>query len=792
MTILRRLKNAGKYTIFNLIGLTLGLCLTTLIVMLIMYEISFDKFHTNADKILCVLQNDLKDGSINASTPYPLPNTLKNDFPEVKSVVGFNHIMGDRDIDYQNITYSGFSGATVRADVFSIFDFNLLLGKESDVLNGPDKVVISQKTAKKIFGSENPVGKEIQLRKIHFTITGVFDDLPDNSSMHFDLLFSEKLNEVIWSQSPVAWWATALTTFVILNDGVSVTQFNEHLKQIPDLYYPDFLKGRSTYSSIPFRDLHFDTSIHGGLSTPISVKYLLILGLIALLTLSIACINFISLSTVNSGKKSIETGIRKISGASTFQVIWIYLKSSAAVMGISLVLAILLAHLILPFFEHYVNRPLASQLYNPLVWAGIFLLGVIVIIITGTISGLSFSRLQPVSVLKSHGIIKHQNPLKRGAFVVFQFVLTIGLLVSQFFIYKQIKDMQHADLGFNYESVTAIDVGGLKSEVDYPYKKIKTYKAELERQGAEYGLTQGSVTENIPGYYFQNSFTVIPEDADIEECLVVSTAVDENYLDLYDIDLLHGRFFSTKYKTDHQAFVINETAFKKFGWETIEGKSLRLSHEGGSCPVIGVVNDIVETSLREKTNPMIFRFEQHNAFPAFLSYRIIPENYSETIAFMQSTWEDMFSGIPFQTINVKEVYYANYDDEKELIQVISIMSLFAILLSIIGLMGIVAYIAETRTKEIGIRKVNGAKTSEVLTMLNSNFVKWVTIAFFIATPIAWFAMQKWLENFAYKTNLSWWIFALAGISALLIALLTVSWQSWRAATRNPVKALRYE
>ncbi len=293
MITIRKLKNAGKYTAYNIIGLTLGLSLAILISMLIGYELSFDKFHKHADKIFCVLQKDLKDGAISAITPYPLPATLKNNFPEVKAAVGINPILNDGDITYKNIAYSGFSGATTDADIFSVFDFKLLLGIKSDVLDGPNKVVISQNTDKKIFGSENPVGNEIFLDKYGFTVSGVFADLPDNSSMQFDLLFSEELNAVMWSEAPVAWWASSISTFVILNDGISVEQFNSHLQQIPDNYYPDFLKGRSTFATLPFKKLHFETGIYNGLATAVSIRYLVILGVIALFTLAIACLNFI-------------------------------------------------------------------------------------------------------------------------------------------------------------------------------------------------------------------------------------------------------------------------------------------------------------------------------------------------------------------------------------------------------------------------------------------------------------------------------------------------------------------
>ena len=793
---LRRLISSGKYTVFNMLSLTLGLTLTILIVMLINYEISFDKFHHNSDEILCVIQHDLKDGTLSTSTPYPLPRTLKNDFPEVKAVAAFNAIIHtDTKVQYNNLSYTGFKGASVDPEVFSLFDFQLLLGDKENILSAPDKMVISKSMAKKIFGSENPVGKVLEIEHFPFTVEGIYADLPNNSSLNFDILCSEKINEIIWSDAPKAWWASGLTTFVILHKGITVQEFNDHLEQIPERYYPDFLKGRSTYTTRPFKSLHFDTSMAGGLIEAVSPKYMLILALIASLTLIIACINFISLSIAQSGRKTMEAGVRRISGASPFQIIKLYITSSGITVAFSLLLACLLCQLVLPIFESFTDRQVAQQFSNPVFWTGILLISAFIILLTGIYPGNIFARVQPILTLKNKGLSKPYKTSMRGAFIIFQFVLTISLLASQIFIFKQIRDMKNTDLGFDYTDLAAIDVGYIGStgiSHNERYEKVKVYKAELERFGAEYGFGTGSVTENIPGYYFQNSFTIIPSDSEVDECLVVSTAVDENYLDLFKINLMRGRFFSETIETDKQAFIINETAFNRFGWKDIQGKYLKLSHESERQPVIGVISDFTETSLREQPNPMIFRFERHNNFPGFLTYHISSENKDAAVAFMKASWEKIFPETPFRMLDVKETYYKNYEAEKELARIISIFSFFAILLTIIGLTGLITYTTEIRTKEIGVRKVNGAKINQVIVLLNREIVRWVIIAFMIALPITWFAIGKWLENFVFKTTISWWVFTIAGIIALVIALITVSWISWRAATRNPVEALRYE
>ncbi len=564
------------------------------------------------------------------------------------------------------------------------------------------------------------------------------------------------------------------------------------MQQIPDKYFPDFLKGRSNYFILPFKGVHFDNRFTGGLVEPVSVKYLLILGMIAFFTLFISVINFISLSTAQATKQNINSGIRKISGAGSGQIIMQHVSFSFVVTFIALILAIALCWFVLPVFVDFVKRPVTSQFGNPVVWIGMITIVAFIASISGLIPGIIFSKVKPVRIFKKGSLGLKYAVGMRGSFTVFQFGLTIVLVICQLFIYKQINEMKNADLGFNNNNLTAIRIGNIEAGYREKYQKAKLYQAELERIGTQYGISTGTISEDIPGYYFPNSFTINPVAADIDECLVKSTSVDKNYLKVYQAQMASGRFFSDDYRNDRNAFIINEAAMKKLRWKDIDGKFIKLSFEGQPQPVVGVMKDIVISSLKNPAPPMIFRYGQHNNFPGYLTFRIQPGKKEATLNFMKKTWEKMFPNNQFDYLDVKETYFKNYESEKVLGQTISIFSFFALLLSFLGMLGMISYTAENRTKEIGIRKVNGAKISEILSMLNRDFVKWVLIAFVIATPVAYYAMNKWLENFAYKTTLSWWIFALAGVLALGIALLTVSWQSWKAATRNPVEALRYE
>jgi putative ABC transport system permease protein len=716
---------------------------------------------------------------------------LKNDFPEVKYVTGIWHILYESSkVSFRNVEYSGFNGASVEPDIFNIFNYQIILGDIHTVLNDPDKIAISKSCALKIFGNGNPIGEVISYRNFNFTVSHVFSDLPQNSSVHFDVLFSDKIREKINPDYKVAWWNGGMLTYVILQNGVPEDDFNRHLKEIPSRYYPDFLKGRSTYFTAPFYKSHFNTSLTG--QPAVSYTYILLLGCIPFIILLIACINYINLTLARAFKMNIDAGIRRIVGASSRHIISLQIWLSLLNVSVALLLAMPLSSLCMPLFEQLAERQLAGQENNIYVWMYTIGISLFVAIISGVIPGISFSKVIPARIIKSKNSFMKINQGVHNGLLVFQFSLTISLIIVQFFIVRQISFMKSANLGFNNDNLVAIDLRNSQMNHGEKFNKAKIFNSELVKQGAGFGLSTGSITEDIPGYYFENSFTVNPIDAPINECLVVSTAVDENFTKVFGINVVSGRFFSDQYSTDKESFIINETAMKHIGWKNIDGKFLKLSFEDSKYPVIGVMKDIHPTTLKEPIPPMIYRFGAQNNFPAFVTFRILPQYKNQTIALMKKTWDAIFPETPFSYLDVRETYYKNYAEEQRLSKIIGIFALLAVSLSLLGLFGLITFYSERRNKEIGIRKINGARISEILLMLNKDFIKWIAIAYLIACPFAWYAVYKWLESFSYKTNINWVVFVLAGALVAGIAMVTVSWQSWRAATRNPVEALRYE
>ncbi len=787
------LRGTLRFTLLNAISLSLGLSLVVMMVMLITYEASFDSCHPNRNEILQVLQHDLKSDEYASSCPLPLPSVILSEFPEVKFATGISQMIYPGSVfEWNDQQYSGFIGASVDNDFMGIFGYELVAGDREGLAEAPDRIVVSEKFARTVFGDSDPLGEAVIVWDHPLTVSGIYRDLPRNSSVHFDVLLPEKARSFIRPDYARAWWNGGMRVYVMLHPGTVQAGFETHLQEIPERHYPEFLLGRSTFTTRQFKGSHFDTSVLDYESPPVPRSYLLILASITLVTLLVACINYINLSAAQSARRNVDTGIRQIMGARSGQIIRMHVWAAFIVFIGALGISILICLMAMPLIESLTQRPVGQQFSDPVVWAVLGITLLFTVFITGYLPGRSFLHAEPIQLVQAKGIIRQGSGLSRNAMIIFQFTLSIALIIVQLFIYRQVAFMKNADLGFDNENLLAIEVDAITDTEGRAYSRVQLYKEAVEPQMSRYGFSKGSVTENIPGYYFQNSFTLVPGNAKIDECLVISTAVDEHFTDVFGIQLAQGRYFSPEYSTDRDAFIINETALKTIGWESIDGKFMKFRQQDESFPVIGVLKDIHASTLRESIQPMVYRFGEHNNFPAFLTFRISPEKRRETIAFLESEWQKLFPDLPFRYFDVREKYFENYREEKRFSRIIGSFTIIAILLSLLGLFGLVTFISDQRKKEIGIRKVNGAHSREILLMMNRGFLRWIGIAFLISCPIAWYAVREWLKEFAYRTAISPLVFLAAGLLTVLIALITVSLQSWRAASRNPVESLRYE
>ena len=353
--------------------------------------------------------------------------------------------------------------------------------------------------------------------------------------------------------------------------------------------------------------------------------------------------------------------------------------------------------------------------------------------------------------------------------------------------------MRNHDTGFNKENLITIPVQSLGQNGNERLKNTAILVQALEKYQSQYGYGKASVTEFVPGFGFRNNFKIYPEEAAFSEGMeLLSCDVDENFSEVFGMHMVKGRFFSKDYSTDIDAIVINETAWKKLGWKSLEGKGVGLFTKDNRKEVIGVINDINVRSLQFPVSPMIYQFGRHHNFPGYVTVRINPDKRSETIDFIKKQWTELFPGIPFGFESVDEKFRNAYGEEQKLARITGVFTILALFLSILGIVALSILAVERRIKEIGIRKINGAKTAEVIAMFNKDFIIWIMVAFVIGCPIAFYVINRYLQNFAYKTFLSWWVFAIAGMIVIGLAIIIVSWQSWRAATRNPVEALRYE
>ena len=487
-----------------------------------------------------------------------------------------------------------------------------------------------------------------------------------------------------------------------------------------------------------------------------------------------------------------ESAIRKISGGGRFQITCLFIGEAVTLSMIALIVAIYLSTLFLPWFNILAQRNLHINLSNPGIILSILLFGVLTGVLSGLYPALYFSKYQPVDILQSRiTTIRNKSGLRK-TFIIIQFLITIVLISSQLFIAKQVSFMKNHDLGFNVENLLSIPL-----YTDDENKRLafaRLLSTSIKNEATTYGITGVTLSENVPGNFFPNKFATIPEGASQDDSKeMVVTSLDEQFAGVFDIPVVIGRNLSDTILSDRSSHVlINEMAAHNFGWENPVGKHLRFKHEQEPVTVVGVLRDFNFKSLQSPVEPVVYRYAGKNWLAGYLTIRLNHNNYLQTIKFLRITWEKLAPGIPFQYFFIKDKYLEKYLGEDRLAKIVGTFAIIAIFLSCLGLFSMIAFLTVRRTKEIGIRKINGAKVIQVIIMLGLDFLKWVTIAFVIACPIVLLIMQKWLKDFAYKTELSWWVFGLAGMIALGIALLTVGWQSWRAATRNPVEALRYE
>jgi putative ABC transport system permease protein len=795
-------KNKG-YSAINIIGLAIGIATCLLITLFVIDELSFDRYNKNADRIYRV-NSDLKFGGeahVMAVCPDPLASTLIRDYPEVENAVRFRSYgpslvkKGNENIKEERIIY-------VDSTVFDIFTLPMIAGDPMKALAEPNSVVITESTAKKYFGTTNVLGKVLRFDNQNDNkITGVIKDVPGNSHFNFDFFVSLAGSEEARRN---IWLSFNFVTYVLLRPGTDRNAFEKKFDdlikkymwpQAQDLMKIDAeqFKRSGNYvrlSLIPLTDIHLHSDRVAELAPNSDIQVVYIFSIIAIFILLVACVNFMNLSTARSANRAKEVGIRKVLGTQRKNLVSQFLTEAVVMSLIAFVFAILTAILLLPFLNQLAVKSLSlSVVEHPWLYPLLIGFAVLVGLLAGSYPAWYLSAFRPIQVLKGTVAGGFKRSYLRSSLVVFQFFISIVLIIATVIIYNQLNYIRNKKLGFNKEQVLLVrDSYALD-------KQAETFKQEALKYPEIVSATKsGYLPVNNSNRDNESLFS----EGHIENDKAVSTqlwTVDHDYIKTMGMQIVEGRDFNKDMPTDSSAIIINETAVKLFGFSgnPLGRKVTRLidlkARTTRDFIVIGVVKNFNFESLRQTIGALCMKIGND---PGTISFRMKTTDVANTINHIKGLWKRTAPNEPFTYTFLNEEFDNMYRTEQRSGKIFVSFAVLAILIACLGLFGLAAYAAEQRTKEIGIRKVLGATVSNIVAMLSTDFLKLVIIASLIAFPVAWWLMNKWLQDFAYRIAIGWWIFALAAFVSIFIAIMTVSFQAIKAALSNPVKNLRTE
>jgi predicted permease len=777
-----------------MIGLTLGITSCLMIFLTIRYELSFDNFHSNADRIYRItttIHNESADYFPGAS--YPVGETVRDEFAEFEKVSTV-YFEEEGIVKANNQIYKEKGIAYISPEFFDIFSFDWLVGNPHQALEAPGAMVLTESLARNYFGIDktgdlaNVMGKVIRLNnQTDFTVAGVTKDFPSNTDLPFRVILSLSTLKPSERREMTDWITlnSSVSHFVLLKNGANPAKIEAR--------FPEFLKshmasdeaGRRSLQLQSLAKIHFDDRYGNYNNRTVTPNIILMLTLIGLFLLITACINFVNLATAQSSKRSKEVGVRKVLGAGRAELIQKFMGEAVLITFASLAVSFIAALIFFPSISDLLGLHYNTKwITDPLI--PVFFIGTAIVVSTlsGLYPALVMSGFHPILAMKSKmssSIAPGGFSLRRGL-IIFQFVLSQVLIIGTIVVARQLNLFQNRPLGFDKEAIVTVTL---------PRGEIQQ-KQSLRNQLLEIpGVQSVSLNQNNPSSdgNWVGVFN-FPGSGITPDMNIVMRPADPSYIKTYGLTLLAGRDL-TENDTRRTAVIVNENVLKLMNISNPQdapGKTITTF--GDNTVIVGVVKDFHAFTLYEPIQP-VFLFNDPNG-ARLAGIKISTSDIRTTIAKIESIYKTSFPENIFEYQFLDDTIASFYEEEKKLSHIFTVFSGIAIFIGCLGLFGLISFISMQRTKEIGIRKVNGARLAEILALLNRDFALWIAIAFVIACPVAWYIMNTWLEKFAYKTELSWWIFALSGILALGIALLTVSFQSWKAATRNPVEALRYE
>lgn len=793
----RNLARNKGYSAINILGLALGLAVCLLITLFVIDELSYDKFNLKADRIYRATSDFKVNGSVfnDRETPASMAADMLKDYPQIENAA---RLADNGKVLVKKGDETLFEAGAFFADdaLFKVFTLPVITGDTKTALSQPHSIVISEYIARKYFNSTDVIGKTLHLDNTQdYKITAVIKNTPVQSHLHFNIIKSIAERR---DRNDPEWTSENFLTYFLLRPGVTQSQLDSYLKEATKKYAEPNLKefihtsladmdqkgDHFRFATMPLTKIHLYSTITSEEEPSGNIEYVYIFIVIAVFILLIACVNFMNLSTARSAGRSKEVGVRKVLGSSKGTLIYQFLTESVLTSFIALSIAVVIAFMLLPYFNQLSGKQIAINFMSEQ-WLLPTLLGATLAIgiLAGIYPAFFMSAFQPIQVLKGKLASGFKGSWLRNSLVVFQFSTVIILIVGTLVIYSQLNYIRNKDLGYNREQVFVLrNTGAL-------YLHAKSFKEDVLKLA---GVKSGTMTSFLPTADNNNTEIYSKEGATSsgQTTALATWYVDEDYIPTLGMKMADGRNFSKGMLTDSLAVVVNEAAVNMLGYRDPLNKTIKEGNQ--TFRIIGVVKDFNAGSLRNKIEPLVFRLGENRGA---LALRISTQNIPALIAQIETLYRNadaLMAGQPFSYTFLDDDFNHLYQAEQNTGKIFMCFAFFAILIACLGLFGLVTYAAEQRTKEIGIRKVLGASVANIVSMLSGDFLKLVGVAAIIAFPVAWWGMNRWLQDFVYRTNISLWVFAIAGLLALIITIATVSFRAIKAALTNPVTSLRSE
>ncbi|NKB71551.1 MAG: FtsX-like permease family protein [Candidatus Latescibacteria bacterium] len=787
----RNLLRHRLFSAINTLGLAFGLACFALMAAYVYHELHYDAFHPDGARIyrLYASQNTPQGQNASAQTPNVLGGTLRAELPQLGDIVRF------WESDYQLSAGNEVFVETVAftdPDFFEVFSFPLLSGNSHQVLQSRG-IALSQRLARKLFGHSDPTGQTVTLNgQRDFIVTGVLEDVPPTSSLVFDALLAfDHLDDFIGQRQVQAWHDWGTQTYIRLGQGVTPDQLVAQLPGLLQRHLPKFMEGRLDLGVQALRQIHLDPEKHGGQVAAVSRTHLYILLGIACFVLLIACLNSVNLATVRYAERLREIGLRKVLGAQRGQIVYQFLGESLILGGLAVVLACVFVGLGWPRFTAFVGKELLA---GPLSGASFFLslsgLGLLAGALAGFYPAILLSRWQPIDAVKGLAQVRQTHRRLRQTLIVVQFSIAAALIIGGAAIHRQVRFMQDLDPGFRPDQLLVVPTQVW--DLTDPGPQIRSFVADLETPAAAAGIVDISVSEHVPGQVYNNKFGVVPEgQAPGEPIEMFVTSIDHRFLDLYGLSAT-GSAFAEFHNEQNRLMLISQTGAAHMGWDDPVGRSFRFVQDSQPYQVIGVVPDIHFQSVHTQVGPLLYRPATQWHHMRYVTVRVASGRLADALTLLQNAWGKAVIERPFDYFVLDDHLARQYDGDRKTARLIGVFAGLAIALACLGLVGLVAMTVQQRLKELGIRKVLGASMAQIALLIAQPFTRLVLWANLISWPIAYWALDRWLQGFAYRIDLPWDAFALGGLSTLTATLAATGLHVAKATRANPVEILRDE